>query len=76
MYAFASINCLLLALRWLQMLQVYESLGVMLIITFRSEMPEIAVFREKHLEERVVKDAWPSATTHSTDHSSELGSSV
>ena len=42
----------------------------------RLETPEIAVFREKHLEERVVKDAWPSATTHSTDHSSELGSSV
>ena len=33
----------------------------------RSETPEITVFGEKHLEERLVKNAWPSATTHSAD---------
>ena len=60
MYAFASINCLLLALRWLQMLQVYESLGVMLIITFRSEKPEIAVLRQGRIEKRLVRNAWHS----------------
>jgi hypothetical protein len=64
MYAFASINCLLLALRWLQMLQVYESLGVMLIITFRSETPEIAIFRQGRIEKRLVRNAWHSTIAH------------
>ena len=30
----------------------------------RSETPEITVFGERRLEERLVKNAWPSATTH------------
>ena len=42
----------------------------------RSETPEITAFGEKRFEERLVKNARPSVTTHSADTPTKLGSSV
>ena len=42
----------------------------------RSETLETTVFGEKRLEERLVKNALPHATTHSVDSPTKLGSSV
>jgi hypothetical protein len=42
----------------------------------RSKTPEITIFGEKCLEKCLVKNAWSSATTHSTDTSTILGSIV
>jgi hypothetical protein len=42
----------------------------------RAETPKIAVFKEERLEKRLVRNAWSSATAHSADPSTKLGSSV
>ena len=65
---------------WRPVLEHFMSEPFLSIVRFsrkiRLETPKIAVYREEQLEKRLVRNGWPTATTHSADHSTKLGSSV